>query len=105
MSDTKAPTQTYKASCHCGAFAYNVATASLHDATTEVVRCNCSICLRNGYLLIYVPNDQITFASGQFEDFKVRNPCPLPTPLVLPRSSHPNPLLSLFVNLKDVVNA
>ncbi|KZM27245.1 carbon-sulfur lyase [Ascochyta rabiei] len=64
MSDTQVPTQTYKASCHCGAFAYNVTTASLDNASTEVVRCNCSICTRNGYLLIYVPNDQsYTFAS------------------------------------------
>ncbi|KAF9699855.1 hypothetical protein EKO04_002225 [Ascochyta lentis] len=36
MSDTQAPTQTYKASCHCGAFAYKVTTASLDDASTEV---------------------------------------------------------------------
>ncbi|KAJ4341118.1 hypothetical protein N0V95_007311 [Ascochyta clinopodiicola] len=70
MSDTQTPTQTYKASCHCGAFAYNVTTASLDDASTEVVRCNCSICTRNGYLLIYVPNEKVEFTSGNFNDLK-----------------------------------
>jgi hypothetical protein len=71
MSDTAAPTQTYKASCHCGAFAYDVTTPSLNSESTEVVRCNCSICTRNGYLLIYVPNDQIVFTKGNIEDLKV----------------------------------
>lgn len=71
MSDTKPPTQTYKASCHCGAFAYDVTTAPLNHEGTEVVRCNCSICTRNGYLLIYVPDDAVTFTSGAFEDLRV----------------------------------
>ncbi|KAH6638006.1 Mss4-like protein [Boeremia exigua] len=70
MSDAKAPTETYKASCHCGAFAYTVKTASLAHETTEVVRCNCSICLRNGIYNIYVPDDDITFTTGQFADLK-----------------------------------
>lgn len=74
MSDNKAPTQTYKASCHCGAFEYSVKTTSLDHESTDVVRCNCSICIRNGYLLIYVPNDDITFSSGRVEDFKVNCP-------------------------------
>lgn len=71
MSDTKTPRQTYKASCHCGTFAYDVTTAPLYHEDTEVVHCNCSICTRNGYLLIYVPDDQVTFHKGQFEDLKV----------------------------------
>lgn len=76
MSENKAPTQTYKASCHCGAFAYDVTTAPLDHESTEVARCNCSICMRNGYLLVYVPNDNITFTSGQIEDMKVLLPSP-----------------------------
>lgn len=71
MSDTKVPNQTYKASCHCGAFAYSVTTASLADASTEVTNCNCSICARNGYLLIYVPNEQVVFEKGSIENLKV----------------------------------
>jgi hypothetical protein len=70
LLESENPTQTYKASCHCGAFAYSVKTTSLDLESTEVVRCNCSICMRNGYLLIYVPNDDVTFTSGQFEDLK-----------------------------------
>jgi hypothetical protein len=71
MSDAQAPNKTYKASCHCGAFAYEVTTADLYDEKTEVARCNCSICARNGYLNIYVPNDLVTFTSGRLEDAKV----------------------------------
>ena len=71
MSDTPAPTKTYKASCHCGAFAYDVTTDDLDNEKTEVTRCNCSICMRNGYLFIYVPNDNVTFTSGRIEDLKV----------------------------------
>lgn len=74
LLESENPTQTYKASCHCGAFAYSVKTTSLDLESTEVVRCNCSICMRNGYLLIYVPNDDVTFTSGQFEDLKVQHP-------------------------------
>jgi len=74
LIESENPTQTYKASCHCGAFAYSIKTTSLDLESTEVVRCNCSICMRNGYLLIYVPNDDVTFTSGQFEDLKVQHP-------------------------------
>ncbi|KAF3051958.1 hypothetical protein E8E11_008821 [Didymella keratinophila] len=70
MSDAETQTKTYKASCHCGAFAYDVTTAPLDTEDTEVVRCNCSICTCNGYLLIYVPDDNVTFTKGQFEDLK-----------------------------------
>ena len=80
MSDTSAPSKTYRASCHCGAFAYDVTTADLENEKTEIVRCNCSICMRNGYLLVYVPNNNITFTSGQIGDLKVHH---APAPYVL----------------------
>ena len=51
--------------------AYEVTTADLYDEKTEVARCNCSICARNGYFNIYVPNDLITFTSGRLEDLSV----------------------------------
>lgn len=73
LLESENPTQTYKASCHCGAFAYSVKTTPLDHESTEVVRCNCSICMRNGYLLVYVPSDDITFTSGQIEDLKVQS--------------------------------
>lgn len=96
MSDSKVPTQTYKASCHCGAFAYTVKTASLDHESTKVTRCNCSICMRRGLLSIYVPNDDVAFTSGQLEDLKVHYP-PRPPLLLLPSAfppttySHPTP--------------
>lgn len=76
MSDSKASDETYKASCHCGAFVYNVTTSSLNDASTEVTRCNCSICQRNGYLNIYVPNEQVAFEKGSIEEMKVTSSRP-----------------------------
>ncbi|USP76981.1 hypothetical protein yc1106_04255 [Curvularia clavata] len=64
-----APTATYTASCHCGAFTYNVtASPPLDDASALVTECNCSICVKNGYLLIYVPDERIVFTQGKFED-------------------------------------
>jgi hypothetical protein len=67
-----APTVTYKASCHCGAFQYDVtASPPFEDPSASVMECNCSICTRNGYLFIYVPNDRIVFAKGSIEEFRV----------------------------------
>lgn len=98
MSDTKAPTQTYKASCHCGAFAYTVKTPSLDHESTEVVRCNCSICMRNGYLFVYVPNDEVTFTSGQLEGLTVLNPpCCLHDQTAPTMSQRTNPVTELRI--------
>jgi hypothetical protein len=69
-----APTATYKASCHCGAFSYSVtASPPLNGPNATVLECNCSICTRNGYLFIYVPNDRIIFSQGSIEEFRVSN--------------------------------
>ncbi|KAF1833287.1 hypothetical protein BDW02DRAFT_570170 [Decorospora gaudefroyi] len=66
-----APTATYQASCHCGAFSYNVtASPPLNDPSATVMECNCSICERNGYLLIYVPDERVSFTKGAIEDFR-----------------------------------
>ncbi|KAI4925966.1 uncharacterized protein J4E92_006703 [Alternaria infectoria] len=79
MSDTgppgappaDAPTKTYDASCHCGAFKYSVtASPPLDDPSAVLVECNCSICVSNGYLLIYVPNERIVFSNGSIEQLK-----------------------------------
>jgi hypothetical protein len=84
---------TDKASCHCGAFAYNVtASPPLDDAKAEVIRkycaieshvgdsvtndvaeCNCSICTRNGYLFTYTTNSNVEFTKGEFDGLQVRN--------------------------------
>ena len=39
-----------KGSCHCGRIAYEI-----DDEPSEVIACNCSHCLRKGYLLWFIP--------------------------------------------------
>ncbi|GME22862.1 Aldehyde-activating protein [Neofusicoccum parvum] len=57
-------TTTYPANCHCGRVQF---TVTLPDITTQqVVRCNCSICTRNGYLLVYPKVEDVKFTSGEF---------------------------------------
>ncbi|KAL1853143.1 hypothetical protein VTK73DRAFT_9073 [Phialemonium thermophilum] len=62
----------YSCYCHCGATAFKIAHRPLqHAASTPVpvVRCNCSICKKNGYLLLYVFRDQIRHVRG-WDDLK-----------------------------------
>lgn len=67
-----APKKTYNASCHCGAFRYSVAVSPpLDDSNAVVMECNCSICVCNGYLFVYVPDELVIFTEGSIEQFKV----------------------------------
>lgn len=45
----------YQGSCHCGQVAFEV-----EGELTRVVDCNCSICMRKGALLWFVPRDKLT---------------------------------------------
>ncbi|KAF2650199.1 hypothetical protein K491DRAFT_639522 [Lophiostoma macrostomum CBS 122681] len=68
-----APTtsETYTGSCHCSRFKYSVTQSPpLTDPSCEVVECNCSICARNGYLLIYVKDSDVVFEAGSEDEFK-----------------------------------
>src|SRR5262249_31737747 len=49
---------TFKVSCHCGNIRLEV-TAEL----SEVVDCNCSICVRSGFLHWYVAPEQVRLES------------------------------------------
>lgn len=72
LPSPSAPTASYTASCHCGAFTYTVTTSPPLDAADAVIKqCNCSICAKNGYMFIYVPNERIVFEKGGLEEFKV----------------------------------
>jgi len=51
--------QTYDGSCHCGRVRFRV-TAALD----KVVRCNCSICTKKGFLHLIVPLAQFALVSG-----------------------------------------
>ena len=44
----------YKASCHCGAIAFEA-----EGEIKEVMACNCSICSRKGSLLWFIPRPQL----------------------------------------------
>lgn len=56
--------QTYPASCHCGIVQYSV-LLSPPLPQWKVVSCNCSICTRNGYLLVYPERSQLHIKSGE----------------------------------------
>lgn len=65
-------TQVFLPTGHCGAFTYKVTQSPpLNDPAAEVIECNCSICLRNGYLFIYVPDARVEFTNGSIDEFKV----------------------------------
>ncbi|KAL4918724.1 Mss4-like protein [Aspergillus aurantiobrunneus] len=50
----------YQGSCHCGNAKFTFSLpVPLED--TEVVNCNCSICSKNGYLMVYPKLSQVTF--------------------------------------------
>ncbi|KAK3944938.1 putative glutathione-dependent formaldehyde-activating gfa protein [Diplogelasinospora grovesii] len=48
----QAPKKTYRGNCHCGAFIFEVTVPEIKS----VSGCNCSICTKKGYLLIF-PGD------------------------------------------------
>ena len=48
-------------SCHCGAVRYEVTI----DLSQPVVSCNCSLCIRSGALLGFVPAAQFTLLAGE----------------------------------------
>lgn len=55
----------YPANCHCGAVRYTVRVPSLTDGHHSVLICNCSICVRQGYLFVYPKHrNQLSFHTG-----------------------------------------
>jgi hypothetical protein len=56
--------RAYDALCHCGTVQYTV-TLSPPLEQQKIVECNCSICTRNGYLLVYPQREQVKVTSGQ----------------------------------------
>lgn len=54
---------TYKANCHCGTVKF---TVKLPDILSKsVTRCTCSICTKNGYLLVYPKSEDVHYVSGK----------------------------------------
>ncbi|PQE27122.1 glutathione-dependent formaldehyde-activating enzyme protein [Rutstroemia sp. NJR-2017a WRK4] len=52
---------THEASCHCGAVTFSV-TLKFPFPKYPVNSCSCSICSRNGYLLVYPMRSDIKFS-------------------------------------------
>ncbi|KAK0747718.1 Mss4-like protein [Apiosordaria backusii] len=51
---------TYPCSCHCGSITFT-ATLSPPLPEQQVIECNCSICRRAGYLLVFTPKNNVKF--------------------------------------------
>ncbi len=52
----------YSGSCHCGNVAFEV-----EGEIEQVIDCNCSHCRRKGYLLWFVPRENVRFKRGENE--------------------------------------
>lgn len=58
--------KTYEGNCHCRAVQY---TATLPEAlapegTGKIYRCNCSVCTKSGYYLVYPKVEDVEFKDG-----------------------------------------
>ena len=66
-AEEKEESQTYPANCHCGQVTYSVTLSpplspgAGQTVGHEVINCNCSICTRNGYLLVYPLRSAVVF--------------------------------------------
>lgn len=52
----------HKGSCHCGRIAFEV-----EGDIAQVMECNCSHCSRKGYLLWFVPREQLRLTTAAAE--------------------------------------
>lgn len=56
--------KTYNANCHCGAVRFTVTLSPPLEDGYKPTNCNCSICTKNGYLLVYPKKEDVKFSSG-----------------------------------------
>lgn len=73
MADTEQqqqqqPLKTYRGNCHCGAFVYE---ADLPAELTSAGECNCSICVKKGYLLALLGRDKFRVVKGSEDQLTV----------------------------------
>eukprot|EP00026_Physarum_polycephalum_P019309 Phypoly_transcript_21269.p1 GENE.Phypoly_transcript_21269~~Phypoly_transcript_21269.p1 ORF type:complete len:200 (+),score=19.18 Phypoly_transcript_21269:2-601(+) len=57
----QASMQTYQGGCHCGKVRYEVTAPK----DFEIVKCNCSICNKKGFLHLIVPKSQFNLLQGK----------------------------------------
>lgn len=55
---------THRANCHCGAVRFTV-TLKYPFPEYKINKCNCSICIKNGYLLVYPPRKDLVWIKGR----------------------------------------
>ncbi|KFH45967.1 Centromere protein V-like protein [Hapsidospora chrysogenum ATCC 11550] len=68
MADTEQqPLKTYRGNCHCGAFVYE---ADLPEITSAI-ECNCSICVKKGYLFLFLGRDKFRVVKGSEDQLTV----------------------------------
>ncbi|HWQ38500.1 MAG TPA: GFA family protein [Burkholderiales bacterium] len=53
--------KTHRGGCHCGAVRYEVDTPE----PIEALECNCSMCIRTGFLHLIVPKSRFRLLSGE----------------------------------------
>jgi hypothetical protein len=64
--------KVYTGSCHCGKNSFSVKVSPpLDSEKSSVISCNCSICSRNGYLLVFLDLSDIDWKKGGFDNMKV----------------------------------
>ncbi|KAF9877651.1 duf636 domain-containing protein [Colletotrichum karsti] len=59
--ETPKPSKTYDASCHCGSIKFSLKLSPPLEEGYKVLECNCSICRRSGYLLVYPNKTDVTW--------------------------------------------
>jgi hypothetical protein len=65
MEPSSEEKKTYAGRCHCGEIKFTVSIPPLETGATSVMQCNCSICTKKGYLLVYPPAHDVTFQTGE----------------------------------------
>ena len=69
---------THEGNCHCGAVRFTI-TLTPPLPEQNVSSCDCSICTRNGYLLVYPLDKDVTWHQG-YEGLTVSLSIPTPFP-------------------------
>lgn len=53
----------YEGNCHCAAIRFRAKLPPLE--TLQIMNCNCSICIKNGYLNVYPKRKDVEIQSGE----------------------------------------
>ncbi len=59
-TDESAKTTTYRGNCHCGAFVFEARIPEVEF----VVECDCSNCLKKGYLWLFLDSKDVTIVEN-----------------------------------------